>query len=348
MALNFNETPYYGAWQRGREAEEQNRFGRLNSLNQFAETIDGFGKDIQARRRQAMLDQYMKEKNAREYGTSPLIQAFNKKMGIPSGMSRADYRDSLEFDKLKAEAEKLRRPTPDSSSFQRAEYLDPKGRARIGRWNPAIGAIEESEADKFAPQTARGETAGNLRKEFIDRPEVKDFQLVNTQVKSMDSLLQRASQGDVQSKNFLDQSLISIFNKINDPTSVIRESEYARTPEGLALANRLQGAFEKVYSGGAGLTDGDRRDLVFAAKIIANERGGTYKQTRAGYVNLAQQMTLDPSLITATMPDFSPYQINSPSQPNMNMAPKSGQPEGTTKVIRGATYIKRGGQWFLQ
>lgn len=208
-----------------------------------------------------------------------------------------------------------------SVSFQKAEYLDAKGRARVGRFNPQSGMIEKSEMDPMAPQTARGETAGNLRKEFIDRPETKDFQNINTQVKSMDSLLNRALSGDINGKNFLDQSLITIFNKINDPSSVVRESEYARTPEGLALANRLQGSLEKISQGGAGLTDQDRTDLVSAAKIIANSRGSTYSQTRGGYVNLAQQMSLDPSLITATMPEFTPYQINSATRTNPGQSP---------------------------
>jgi hypothetical protein len=224
-------------------------------------------------------------------------------------------------------------------SYQKAEYLDSKGRARLGRFNPGSGQVEKSDQDPYAPQTARGETAGNLRKEFIDRPEVKEFQIINTQVKSMDSLLQRARAGDLAGRNFLDQSLITIFNKINDPTSVVRESEYARTPEGLALTNRLQGAVEKIAQGGAGLTDQDREDLVSAAKIIANTRGGTYAQTRSGYVNLAQQMTLDPSLITATMPEFSPYEMvggtrTAPSPRGGGQVPSVGQTFNGEKVIR--------------
>lgn len=212
--------------------------------------------------------------------------------------------------KTEAEIQKLGREPNEVVNYQKAVYLDAKGRSRIGSYDPRNRQVIRDEVnDAYAPQTARGETAGNLRQEFIKRPEVEDFKKINAQVKSMDSLLERAMAGDLHGRNFLDQSLITIFNKINDPGSVVRESEYARTPEGLALSNRLSGAVEKIAQGGAGLTDQDRVDLVSAAKIIANSRGNSYAETRSGYVDLANKMTLDPSLITATMPEFSPYEV---------------------------------------
>jgi hypothetical protein len=240
---------------------------------------------------------------------NPRTQQVAAQFGLPQG-----YTPGLKHFDAYSKIQDSSNPKP--VSYQAKEYIDNQGKTRIGKFNPQTGMIEKTSSDEYAPQTARGETAGNLRKEFIDRPEVKDYQLVNTQVKSMDSLFQSAMTGDMRSKNFLDQGLISIFNKINDPGSVIRESEYARTPEGASLVNRLQGSLEKLSAGGTGLTDQDRQDLVIAAKVIANERGNTYQQTRGGYMNLANQMNFDPSLITATMPEFSPYTFENTNQVN--------------------------------
>jgi hypothetical protein len=98
--------------------------------------------------------------------------------------------------------------------------------------------------------------AGKLRVEFLNRPEVKEFVTINTQVKSMDALLNKAlSSDDVKNKVAVDQALISMFNKLTDPASVVRESEYARTPENLPIINRIIGAITKLDAGGAGLTN---------------------------------------------------------------------------------------------
>ncbi|HEB13531.1 MAG TPA: hypothetical protein ENI13_00970 [candidate division CPR3 bacterium] len=77
-------------------------------------------------------------------------------------------------------------------------------------------------------------------------------------------ILERAQKEALVSGNLVavDQAIISSFNKITDPASVVRESEYARTAEDLALLNRLKGKIEKLLKGGAGLTQDDRDAIV--------------------------------------------------------------------------------------
>jgi len=53
--------------------------------------------------------------------------------------------------------------------------------------------------------------------------------------------------------NAQSQAVIIGFNKLLDPTSVVRESEYARTPQGVSFLNRIDGAIIKFRQGGAGL-----------------------------------------------------------------------------------------------
>lgn len=364
MALNFDPSVYLQIQQQNDQRREADRKFPLEALSMFGQQIGANRDKNLAAQRQATIDQLLQQKTGMElqahqskYGIpidpgvmtpvgtgqiarssmmpggqgqvgsgGSLVEKFNtwRSGGMKKEGAQPEFMGALGEDERKVFYEGSN-PSIKTVSYQAKDYIDSKGRTRIGKWNPQTGMLERSETDEYAPQAARGETAGNLRKEFIDRPEVKDYQTVATQVKSMDSLLSQAKSGNAQSKNFLDQALISIFNKINDPGSVIRESEYARTPEGLALSNRIQGSLEKIRAGGAGLTDADRADLVVASKIIANERGGTYNQTRSGYVNLAQQMTLDPQLITATMPEFSPYSFQA-AQPGTSPTPTFQDP----------------------
>ena len=146
-----------------------------------------------------------------------------------------------------------------------------------------------------------------LRKEFIDRPEVKEFVTVKNSVTSMEALLQGALKGDLNNRVALDQGLITMYNKLTDPNSVVRESEYARTPENLPLVNRIEGAITKIGQGGAGLTNDDRKALVLGAKIIGNERGKTFSTRRQEYVGLAEEYGIDPEIIVGTIPEFTGF-----------------------------------------
>ena len=140
--------------------------------------------------------------------------------------------------------------------------------------------------------------ASKLRNELQKLPEVADFVTVNTNVNSMDALLQEAlTKKDKQSYLAIDQGLITLFNKLTDPSSVVRESEYARTPQNLPMVNSILGALNKVQSGGAGMTDEDRKALVQGAKIILQERAEPYNSRLKEYETLAIQYDIDPTMV---------------------------------------------------
>lgn len=149
--------------------------------------------------------------------------------------------------------------------------------------------------------------ATKLRTEFINRPEVKDFITVNTNVNAMQSLLDKAiATKDKQNYVAIDQGLITMYNKLTDPQSVVRESEYARTPENLPTVNRIVGAVEKLKAGGAGLTDDDRKALVEGAKIILKERSSPYNSALQEYTDLSLQYGLDPTMVNRGMKPYNP------------------------------------------
>lgn len=191
-------------------------------------------------------------------------------------------------------------------------YQDNKGKNRIGVFNPITQERIMSEKDPLAPVTnsqSGGALGNDLRKEFIGLPEVKEYNVVATSVKSMDKLLGAAMAGDVKNKVALDQALITMYNKLTDPQSVVRESEYGRTPENLPVVNRIYGALAKIKQGGAGLTNEDRQALVVGAKIIANVRGKAFSERRQKYNELAGQVGADPNIVTGTIDSFQPFDL---------------------------------------
>jgi hypothetical protein len=86
-----------------------------------------------------------------------------------------------------------------------------------------------------------------------------------------------------------------IFNKFLDPESVVRESEFARTPENMPLINRFKAAFIKLKKGGI-LTDDDRQALMRMSKRIYDVSEKRHKETLKQYRGYAEKMQLNPDL----------------------------------------------------
>jgi len=114
-----------------------------------------------------------------------------------------------------------------------------------------------------------------------------------------------------KTKIALDQILINTFNKILDPPSVVRESEFARTAASAAAIERVKGLAPKWAEGGVGLTDRDRTELVRATGIlhdssqkIYNETIDRYKQVFGGYsgIGVDPDRVLAPFLLTQETP----------------------------------------------
>lgn len=70
------------------------------------------------------------------------------------------------------------------------------------------------------------------------------------QVSLMDAGLTAARRGDLAQGS---QAVLVTFQKILDPTSVVRESEYMRSAAGQSLLTRIEGAAEQLAKGGAGV-----------------------------------------------------------------------------------------------
>jgi hypothetical protein len=113
----------------------------------------------------------------------------------------------------------------------------------------------------------------------------------------MERAITEAEKIDVLKKGNLvavDQAIITTFNKMTDPDSVVRESEYARTASDLALWNRLKGKIEKWQKGGAGLTISDRRALAKLARQFYEVAENKYRDSFEEYQGYIKEYKLDP------------------------------------------------------
>lgn len=165
----------------------------------------------------------------------------------------------------------------------------------VGGFGTMLSGVNGSGKPVFKNDTPldMANRASGLRRELTADPVVKNFKDISSRIGTLDNLL--ASYGaDTKSYGTKDQAMITTFNKITDPGSVVRESEYARTPEGQSLIDNFTGRVERLKMGGAGITPEYRKQLVEDAKAIADGVGNNYNQILSGYEEMAGRYKVDP------------------------------------------------------
>lgn len=106
--------------------------------------------------------------------------------------------------------------------------------------------------------------------------------------------LQQAEAGDMAAGS---QAVLVTFQKILDPTSVVRESEYARSASGLSLIEQAEGAFERLKKGGAGLTVDQLKSFVRLADEAVEKLTGGLRGERSRIERFADHYNIPRDLI---------------------------------------------------
>jgi hypothetical protein len=99
-----------------------------------------------------------------------------------------------------------------------------------------------------------------------------------------------------KTKVAVDQALITIFNKMMDPTSVVRESEYANAANAIALADKL-GSLQELYLQGKRLSQTQRKDMVETARVLREEAMSRYGALADSYESTATSFGMKPELV---------------------------------------------------
>ncbi|MFA6064072.1 MAG: hypothetical protein WC736_15895 [Gallionella sp.] len=156
------------------------------------------------------------------------------------------------------------------------------------RWNDRGGKREDRLA---ANQQFKNER--DMRTDFEKLPEVKNYNEMNIRASQMTQAIEESK----KTNNYVavDQALITMFNKMTDPQSVVRESEYARTSNDIATVNMIKGKAQKVLTGGAGLTNDERTALkVMSDRFLAASKN-RYDEVADEYRGLAKTYGYEPN-----------------------------------------------------
>ena len=192
------------------------------------------------------------------------------------------------------------------------EPAKPRETATIGgilyELNPATGDwVKAIEPDKAAEVASKAFAAAEpLRKEFFNLPAVKTFTESQRNLNVITDIANRANSGEAGiGTGVNDITLVYNFFKTLDPTSVVRESEFATVGQKMGLPSQITAAFQSV-SGGGFLPPEIRDELVKIANQFVAAQYQDVARASDIYSGYATKMGIDPSLVVADFRSAAP------------------------------------------
>jgi len=145
----------------------------------------------------------------------------------------------------------------------------------------------------------KGET--DLRKEFADLPEVKNYKLAVPAYQAIEDASKRNTpQSDI--------NIIYGVAKLFDPNSVVREGEYATIANSQAIPEWLKGMASRLAKGTGKLTPETKKQLLLEAQSRIATFKNEYESAKGTYTDIATGRGLNPDYI------FTPVGQRKPAQ----------------------------------
>lgn len=161
----------------------------------------------------------------------------------------------------------------------------------------------------------------------------KPAEELDRQAQLMKVGMDAARKGDLQAGA---QTVLVTFQKILDPTSVVRESEYDRSAAGQSLMNRVKGALEKLTEGGAGVPLSELEKFYALAQEAVKAQNGAYlKATKERIGRMADRYNIPQNLV---FEDVDVVTGRNPTAPQAPQAPTVQAPPRPAGVPASAVW----------
>jgi hypothetical protein len=174
---------------------------------------------------------------------------------------------------------------------------------------------EPGQGDDPEVTLERGKYEQGLRKEYTSL--TSDLRTINDSMNRMRTASKTNSgAGDI--------AMVYSYMKMLDPTSVVREGEYATAENTGGVPEKIANVYNKIISGQR-LTPSQRQEFLTAADALAQEKSERFSKTRSQFESIARSSGADPSRI---MLDEGMAQAAPPKAPTSGGAgPRPGQVE---------------------
>lgn len=217
-------------------------------------------------------------------------------------------------------------------------FRDPEDtlkKAQAGKFDAEAGKLRAETAGLLDPK-ADPKDADSLRSQWLGLPTTKDTQHLAMAWEK----IQKSSETPTPAG---DMSLIFAYMKMLDPSSTVREGEYASAKNAAGVPEQIMNAYNKARDGVI-LSPRQRTDFVdragkiYNAQINAQERVDTY------YKDLAQRRKVKPEDVVINYPRYDGPglvlgQNKKPGGGLINSAIANSSPKpGTTVLVNGQRY----------
>lgn len=129
------------------------------------------------------------------------------------------------------------------------------------------------------------------------RADTKDFSELTRQYSIMKNAWDAYQKGDKSNKGTVEQQLITVFNKMMDPGSVVREWEFDRTSQGQSIIARFTEQINRLNQWWAWISDKVLKDLVDWAELMFNSWKQTMLNKKENFKANAYHLWADPSFV---------------------------------------------------
>ena len=213
--------------------------------------------------------------------------------------------------------------------FGRLRYLDDGSPAFS---DAVMGPGPAPEADAPPPLKDQLQMVRQLSDDW--QKTVLPMQGLLDQSDRMDIGLQMARGGDMLAGS---QAILISFNKLLDPTSVVRESEYARSASGQSALETMRGFVDKLTQGGAGVTLEELQSYArFGEQVVQRALESTVGPERERILRLVEFAGVDPALIFSGRFAPKPPQGEAPPPPPRTATGTSATGTSTPTGTRAA------------
>lgn len=165
----------------------------------------------------------------------------------------------------------------------------------------------------------------DLRKEFADLPEVKNYKAAYP---SFQAVKQAATRTGPQA----DINLIYGIAKLYDPTSVVREGEYATIANSQSIPEKVKSLAQQLAGGGK-LTPKTKQDLMKEAASRIGTYETEYQKSKGSYEGVAKQRGADSANVFTDAGSFKTVKVG-------------GQSLSARQAPDGKFYVEQNGKFF--
>jgi hypothetical protein len=164
----------------------------------------------------------------------------------------------------------------------------------------AAQAPQETAAQQAASAARNFTQERQLRTDIGNNPAAKELALVRPHIQTIGRIAGQVRDGrNVSAQD--DLALIFAFMKVLDPTSVVREGEFANAQNTGGIAENVVNAYNKALNGER-LTDRQRSEFFRTANGMMRDRQANYQEVVNRQRDLAAQYGLSPDRVAPAQP----------------------------------------------